>query len=430
MTAGPDSHIAQAPRETSARQRPAIDTKPPVWSLGFIGLCIYTFAILTYKLPVGELGIAVAIFGVLLDRHHHLSIPLAVWLMLAYVLWAFAGTYVSAYPDLVISRSLDQLKLLIVLWLVVNVLRTKERIRYYSVLVIGCFILFPVRGALVNFFTGNTIWGRVVWNFVYSNPNDLAAYCLLAFGVALSVCLSPDVQRLVRLGAAVAAALLIQIVLMTQSRGAFLGLLVGMGPAALRAVRTRPTRVLAAIAAAILILLVTPNQVWQRLSGVTKLTSASTIVEADPEHSAEQRFEIAKVGWRIFIDHPFAGVGLGAYRIANGKYAPELGQRDTHNTYLNLAAELGVPGLLIWCAMVGSVFQVRSRVRARNGDSLSGLRLVWLERATVAFLVAGFFGTYSTISVVYIALGMLLSTAEFGPEPAHPNALRMQPRSQ
>jgi O-antigen ligase len=137
------------------------------------------------------------------------------------------------------------------------------------------------------------------------------------------------------------------------------------------------------------------------------LTSTATIIDADPEHSAEQRFEILKTGLHIFADHPLLGVGIGCYGLANDRYAPELGTRDAHNTYVSLAAETGIPGLLLWLGLVWSVIAQARRRRAALAADDSALQVLWIERAVIAYLVAGFFGTFYVLATLYLVLGVL-----------------------
>ena len=150
-----------------------------------------------------------------------------------------------------------------------------------------------------------------------------------------------------------------------------------------------------------------PNSVWDRLSGIRKLTSISTLHEADWEGSAAARFEIQQVGWKIFVDHKVFGVGLGAYKSANASYAPHLGTKDTHNTYLNLAAELGLPGLMIWCALICSVmlYAHRRQKRADNNELADQQRWIWWS--FISFLVSGIFATYSHLTFPIIMLSVL-----------------------
>jgi len=101
------------------------------------------------------------------------------------------------------------------------------------------------------------------------------------------------------------------------------------------------------------------------------------------------------------------GVGIGCYRDANARYAPQLGERDAHNTYISLAAEMGFPGLLLWLGLVGSVLkQVRRRRALLEADDRT-IQALWIQRAVIGYLVAGFFGTYAGLTLFYLFLGIL-----------------------
>ncbi len=147
------------------------------------------------------------------------------------------------------------------------------------------------------------------------------------------------------------------------------------------------------------------------MSGIEKLTSTSTIADADAEGSAAERFEIQKVGWQIFVDHPVFGIGLGAYPLANAMYAPNIGKKDTHNTYLNLAAEVGLPGLILWLACFGSVIRFAYRSRKLAPPGVLATQQGWIERALLAYLVASTVGSYSKLTFPYLMLTVLWCSA-------------------
>jgi O-antigen ligase len=308
--------------------------------------------------------------------------------------------------------------------IVVNALQTEGQLGFYLLFFVGCFVLFPVRGTLVG---GDDVQGRAVWNYIYSNPNDLATLCLIALGVALGLLFSKSSRALVRLGGGISAILLLVVILLTQSRGAFIGLVAGMGPAFIWSGLKRPVRLLLSVGIlALVISLVIPASVWERLSGIEKLTSEATIAQADPEGSAEQRFEIQKVALQIVVDNPVFGVGLGAYPLANARYAPELGRKDAHNTYLNLAAELGLPGLVLWCALVLSVLRYAYRSRRLAAPGELATQQAWIERALWAYLVASMFGSYAKLTFPYLLLAVLWCSATLlaSPSPTDSGAAR------
>ena len=102
--------------------------------------------------------------------------------------------------------------------------------------------------------------------------------------------------------------------------------------------------------------------------------------------------------------------------------------RDAHNTYISLGAEMGIPGLLLWLGLVGSVLaQVRRRRRSLEADDRT-IQILWLERAIVGCLVAAFFASYAGITTFYLLLGTLWAASNVlgrdATEPGAPPARR------
>lgn len=374
-----------------------------VWTASFVGLVIFTLAIVTIRFNVAEIGIGIAALGIALSTERF-RFPVFLWLYLLYLVWALLSSLVSNYLDTAIDTLEEGLKLLLMMVVAVNALRRPAQIRIYIIMILLFFLIYPFRGAVINYFIGYTVFGRAIWNYTYSNPNDLAGLTLLALGIALSLGLSADKSRIVRMAYLFAAIALGVLVLLTQSRGAFIGMAIGLGIPLFRVAWKARGTTLILFASAVLLFAFVPDKVWQRLAGISKLTSTETINEADPEGSAEQRFEIVKVAWQITLDHPFLGTGLASFPLAQYDYAPELGRRDAHNTYLTLSSELGVPGLLIWIAcMVYALRGKHGSVGAEVGSSL-GFEPKWIRYGFYSFLIAGAFGSYSRLNLLYIVL--------------------------
>lgn len=351
------------------------------------------------------LALACLVFG--RDR---IRFPAPFWWGVAIVVWAFGTSFFAMAHEVARDTLVERIKVMLIFLVVMNAIRTEKQLRFYLLVVIGSFMIYPARGALLNYIHGDLLQGRATWNFIYSNPNDLAAMAILAMGAALSIATAKAQAKAVRWSAAACAAILILVTLLTESRGGFVGLVVGLGPPVLvRAVR-RPGTPIYALIALTIGLAILPDTLWVRLSGMADLTSTSTLSEADKTGSAEQRWQIQQTAWKIFTDHPVLGVGLGCYELANDKYAPDLGPRDTHDTYLNLAAELGLPGLLLWLALVASVL-LRARRSQRGKAGIPTVRIIWLKYAFYGFLLAGIFGSYSGLTMCYLVLGTLWSAA-------------------
>jgi O-antigen ligase len=292
--------------------------------------------------------------------------------------------------------------------------------------------------------SGETLGGRAIWNGIYSNPNDLAGLCLLQFAIALGV-LAVERQRWARGIALVAAVLVPIIILLTQSRGAFValalfGLIVGRR-------YVKHLRKLVWFGACVAgLLLVVPSDVWTRLS--TMEASSSKVDdkrEADAASSSEQRLEILRVAVAIIAANPISGVGVGAYGDAHYVFAQNprfnsiaQGHRDTHNTYLHLMAETGFVGFTCFVILVIATLRESRNARLSNKEAHPALaaQLFYMEAGAYAYLVAGIWGSYGELVFTYFYFAVLYATARLlgsGKAPGVPRRGRKYgafPRSQ
>lgn len=390
----------------------AISPKMAAFDLCLAGLYIFTFCIITLRFSYADVGIGVAILGLLL-RGKDFKVPNFVWLMCAFVAWSALVSAIANRWHLASDVLMDLLKLVAMTLVLVNAIRTVRQLQFFLVFIVFCFMLYPVRGALLNYFViGHTAMGRAIWNASYGNPNDLATLSTLAVGIMVTVLAERSHHRLVTLFAGVSLAATLVTIVLTQSRGAVIGIFIGFGLATIKIISARKSRIFLVAAAILAISVTVPQKMWERFAGMSKLTSTATIAEADPEGSAGQRWEIAKTAWRIWLDHPIFGAGLNTYKTMNNRYAPSLGFKDAHNTYLELLAEVGLIGLAIWLAVVRSIFSYAAKARKAAGLLASEYPGIWIQRAMIAFLVAGFFGTYSRLNLLYFVLAIAWIVAD------------------
>ncbi len=383
------------------------------WTPTFIAYLGYLFIIVTYKFGVATVMMVVALASLFLDSDR-VRIPKFLWWLAAWVVWAAIGFVTTRYPDVVWEGVIQHCKILVVGVVAVNALRTKTQIRYFMLVVLVSFLLFPVRATVVSYLQGHRIMGRAAGPFIYENPNDLAAITILMLAPALALWAGEPRRSPVRwIGLACVVPLVVTI-LLTQSRGAFLALVAIVVPSGIALARRRLRLVVAFAAVIGVALSQAPAGLWQRLAGLRKATSIETIGEMDPEGSARERFAVLQTAVRIVVDHPLLGIGLGAYDRANAQYSPSLGDRDTHNTYMNIAAETGLPGLVFFLALVTTALRTaRDALRRAKGawpEEVEALR--WLQYGLVGYLIAGVFGSFSSLAFPYVFLALLWSASE------------------
>ena len=390
------------------------------WSLTYVAFLVYIFVVTTYKLRIGDVAMAGALLGVLFVRQGvRVTAPL-LW-MGAWVVWSAIGSLQSEYSSLVMDEVITIGKVWLIAFVAVNTLRTKATIRLYCVFFLGCYALFPTRGAIFNYLGGYTVFGRALWNYIYSNPNDLAALTLLQLSIAVSL-LRVEWHKWTRYCVLLGCAVLPVLILMTQSRGAFLALAIFV--ALYIAGQKKRARALIAVGAlAAIVVMAAPGGVWKRVSGLAHFgTQTSELKQVDEEGSAFQRYEIWRVARAIIADHPAFGVGFGAYPEAHRAYVAgggfnrvARGGRDTHSTYLNVAAETGFIGLTLFMAamiaVLASAERARRRWRAVIPDGAQ--QLYALELGMIAYLIAGLFGSFAKLSFLYLHVALLVAVAHW-----------------
>ncbi len=163
-------------------------------------------------------------------------------------------------------------------------------------------------------------------------------------------------------------------VYLTQSRGGFIALFVGLVVWALLAGgRYRKSLLYVPIA---LLALVPLTGIGSRLGTLTAIVSGST-AGADPSVVTRKRFQLD--AWNMFLDSPITGHGIGSYgtlfpeydRIANF-YEPVTIVVAAHNFYLEQAADGGIILLLCWAFFFGCVMFVcfRTMLGAHQGEDV------------------------------------------------------------
>lgn len=389
------------------------------WSLVYVSFVIYLCGIVSSRLRLGTAAMLAVAVGLLVQRRQ----PRIGWItgaLVAFLAWTVIGYATTSYPDAVSEQVIELAKIAAVVLGGVNALRTRAQIRFCFVAVLFAFALYPGRGAYLNRLSG---WsGRIAWNGIYANPNDMAAITLIILGIAATLVAAepPGLVRTVTRN--VGIPMLALLIAFTQSRGALIALAV-MGLLALWHApgRQRFRALLGAVGVGFVLALFAPSSMWERLRGLRNVTDTAALDKVDPEGSAAQRYEIWRVATTIIAENPVFGVGLGAYPKAHAVVAmrPEFkpiarGERDTHSTYLNLFAETGVVGLAIYACLVAGVFRIAERARraARIVEPQFALQIVWLERTLLAFGVCAIWGSFIKIHMTYVALLFLYTLSQ------------------
>jgi hypothetical protein len=105
-------------------------------------------------------------------------------------------------------------------------------------------------------------------------------------------------------------------------------------------VKRKPGVVFAAALAGMLVLPLLPSSYWERIASITDK-------DLDQTGSREARSRLLRESYDAFLAHPLTGVGAGQFKNYNPDGREEA-WREAHNVVLQVAAELGVSGLMIF----------------------------------------------------------------------------------
>lgn len=242
------------------------------------------------------------------------------------------------------------------------------------------------------------------------NNNDLAAALvgLAPFFVFLGASASQRWLRHVSLGV---FGVMVVAILGTYSRAAFLALCVVL--VLLACYRQWRAIAIACTAWAVFLLCTAPAK-W-----VDRIDSIRTY-EAD--HSARLRPLSWYVAMRIGLDHPFFGAGFRPFnRDMYARYIPGyVDDHDAHNMFLQVFAEHGFPGLILYTGLIASTLVTLWRTARRPLEPHAGWIRDYAQMLLVSlagYLVAGTFHCLSYREVFFhlLALAMIVDTLARAP---------------
>lgn len=137
-----------------------------------------------------------------------------------------------------------------------------------------------------------------------------------------------------------------------------------------------------------------PQAVQERLAG-TFIEDPNVIYgEAEVlDTSSERRIKIWEGAFKMIAESPFLGLGFATFRYAIPYYTDVYARVDAHNAYLLMAAENGLPALLVYLFMLGYLFRVSYRIYKNSSDKLyQGVALGYMS-SIVGTLVVNLFGS-------------------------------------
>lgn len=361
-------------------------------------------------------GLALALYFA--DRHE-LRRSRLVWLPTTRYLAVFLGWMIISTPGslsegtsftLVFSNFTKTALMYFVMVAAVRTIRDVERLSFAYLMSAAIYAFVVV--------TRFDVGGGADWrlgHLYYYDANDFATFGVTAtpFGIYF---LHRASGAFVRVLVGAALAVLTLAFVYSGSRGGFLALSAVAIYVVARYTRI-PLRWRIGATALVLAVLVAAasDQYWRQMGTI--------LSDADYNRTGETgRLQIWSRGLTYMLDHPILGVGPDNFPVAEGTLSPHAERQQygigvrwsaAHNSFIQVGAELGVPGLLLFVAILASAFAAlrtaRRRARESSGPLAAGAELAQaLTAALIGFVVGAFFLSlaYSEMLFTLVALSV------------------------
>jgi len=310
-----------------------------------------------------------------------LSIPLAISPADAW--HEFSGTFIRC---------------IVIFIVMVNVVRTQARLKALLFLAL-CVSIWLSLGAINDYRLGlMTVEGYRVsgrGEGLFGNPNDMALHLVTIIPIAMALCFATGrpIRRVFYGGAAL---LMLAAVVLTFSRGGFIGLLVASAFLAWKmGHRHRLTIVIVGLILLLLFLALAPNY-------ATRIASIF-VPSLDPVDSAGVRRELLFRSIMTAIRHPLLGVGMGNFHIVS------IHEQVSHNAYTQVAAEMGIAALVTYTMFIVTSLRKLGQVARETFGKPSSTRYYYLalglQASLLAYMASSFFGAVAYAWYVYYLVG-------------------------
>jgi hypothetical protein len=210
---------------------------------------------------------------------------------------------------------------------------------------------------------------------------------------------------------------ILNVVVLTQSRGAFLALLAGGVAGYLLAPKSsRKTYLAAGTLGLVLFSMLASNSFLERMDSIKEAILGSEVATASEDGNVDRdkRLEIAKGGVKIALDHPL-GAGYRGTGALSEKYMPpevlgHTGVRGAHNTFVGVLAEFGFPGGLIFVIVVVYVVRTLGYLKKLDDKDLPveyAVIRASVGASLVAMFVGGQFSNYYQAEIHFWLVALL-----------------------
>jgi O-antigen ligase len=130
--------------------------------------------------------------------------------------------------------------------------------------------------------------------------------------------------------------------------------------------------------------------------------------------TVDSRLDLWEGGWRMALEYPVVGVGLGNFEHRVGEYTPSGKDDSPHNNVVAFLAETGFVGAVLYVTVFASALCLGTIAARDTTDPRRRWFATFLVASLVAYLVGGMFMTRHTMPLAYLLAGSALAVSVNG----------------
>jgi len=317
------------------------------------------------------------------------------------------ATFFSSNLDLSLRGFFGkEIKFIAIYFMLVEVIRSQNRLRTILIVIIASVMLI-IADAGAQYFRGVDFLRGYVWTRLrasFSTANGFAAWLIVMIPIFLGLLAAgKTIFKGSKVLLSASIPLLILCLLATFVRGAWLGLLIGISLMCWYVFKNSTLKAkisyLSVGIGALVIFLILPQPMQAKVKAIGRIDfklgdTVNMRIKSTlrtNEGSTAIRFSLWKEALRIIKDYNFAGCGLNTYSIVARDYKSfNLGGIYPHNSYLQMAAETGLFGLVAFIWVLFTFFKIGLCYLDQRNDFL----ILGFLSGILAFLVHAFFDTH------------------------------------
>jgi hypothetical protein len=365
------------------------------------------------SLPLEKIGGGIAflalIFGVLPKDRSKIPVELKVLLLLfVHMILTIPFAYWrSGAFDTVFTKFSKGVIIGVLIGLIISSVSQMRKLLYIQA---GSIAFFAIASVAAHHTNGGRLYG--IQKGILENPNDLAINIAINFPLCMAFMFAAK-GGLRKIIWAVSMVIMMYCVLITYSRSGMIALVITC-VVCLWEYGVKQKRTLLLLGAGIFaivafgVAITTPHFI-ARFQSLTQ----GNIEGSGDRGSLEAREELLKRSISLAIHNPIFGVGPGNFPVLSGDW------HVAHNSYTELAAEAGFPGLFLFVLLFVMCLRKVSQIRKLPGYSDPYIQL-WtsaLWAGVAAYLIGSMFASTEYLLYPYFMIGYVCALYRIASKP-------------